>query len=197
MEDASFERLLTARLVLRRFRPEDVDAFAAYRSDPEVARYQGWDAPYSREEAEAFVASLTGLGPGRPGTWFQFAVAPRAGAPLLGDCALRTSRRDPRRGELGFTFARAHQGRGYATEAAAAVLAYAFGTLGMARVEAVIDTRNRRAAHLLERLGLACEGALPAPGGGGSGGAATRELVYAALAATWRPPARIPGADPW
>jgi aminoglycoside 6'-N-acetyltransferase len=179
MEDPAFERLLTARLVLRRLRPEDVDAFAAYRSDPEVARYQGWRAPYPREEAERFVAALAGLAPGRPGTWFQFAVAPREGGPLLGDCALRTSRRDPRCGELGFSFARAHQGRGYAAEAAAAVLAYAFDTLGMTRVEALIDARNRRAERLLTRLGLRCEG--PRRGHCGE-----RELVFAALAGAWR-----------
>jgi RimJ/RimL family protein N-acetyltransferase len=185
VEDPAFDRLLTARLVLRRFRAGDVDAFAAYRSDPEVARYQGWTPPYSSEEASDFVASLAGLGPGCPGTWFQFAVAPRPDGPLLGDCALRTSRRDPRRGELGFTFARAHQGRGYAAEAAAAVLAYAFGPLGMERVEAVIDARNARARRLLERLGLPLQGTLPGPGGEGE----ARELSYAALARTWRAPA--------
>ena len=191
MEDPAFEHLLTPRLVLRRFRAGDVEAFAAYRSDPEVARYQGWEAPYSREEAEDFVASLAGLGPGRPGTWFQFAVAPRPDGPLLGDCALRTSRRDPRRGELGFTFARANQGRGYATEAAAAVLAYAFGTLGMERVEAAIDARNARAERLLERLGLRFQGTLQGVTPPGEGEA--RELAYAALARTWRPPAGLGG----
>lgn len=186
MEDPAFERLATARLVLRRFRAGDVEAFAAYRSDPEVARYQGWEPPYSREQAEDFVASLASLGPGRPGTWFQFAVAQRSDGPLLGDCALRTSRRDPRRGELGFTFARTNQGFGYAAEAAAAVLAYAFGTLGMERIEAVIDARNARAERLLARLGLRVEATLEAVGSGESGG--VRELVYAALARTWRPP---------
>ena len=47
MVDAAFTMLTTERLVLRRFRPEDLDAFVAYRSDPQVARYQGWEAPYS------------------------------------------------------------------------------------------------------------------------------------------------------
>jgi RimJ/RimL family protein N-acetyltransferase len=42
MPDAAFTGLLSRRLLLRRFRPEDLDAFVAYRSDPEVARYQEW-----------------------------------------------------------------------------------------------------------------------------------------------------------
>lgn len=44
MADDELARLRTARLHLRRFRETDVDAFARYRSDPAVARYQRWDA---------------------------------------------------------------------------------------------------------------------------------------------------------
>ena len=117
----------------------------------------------------------------------------RPDGPLFGDCALRTSRRNPCRGELGFTFARANQGRGYAGEAAAAVLAYAFGTLGMERVEATIDARNSRAERLLERLGLLFQGTLQGVAPVGDGPA--RELCYAALAHTWRPPVGL-GAAP-
>jgi len=117
--------------------------------------------------------------------------AARPDGTLLGDCALRTSRRGPRRGELGFTFARVHQGRGYAAEAAAAVLAYAFGTLGMERVEAAIDARKARAERLLERLGLRFQETLKGVVPVGDGEA--RELVYAALARTWRPPAGLGG----
>ena len=46
MTDAVFRALTTERLALRRFRPEDLDAFVAYRSDPRVARYQVWEVPY-------------------------------------------------------------------------------------------------------------------------------------------------------
>jgi aminoglycoside 6'-N-acetyltransferase len=45
----------TERLVLRRFRAEDAAAFAAYRSVPEIARFQSWDAPVSLEDAAASV----------------------------------------------------------------------------------------------------------------------------------------------
>ena len=47
--------LETSRLVLRRFAPGDEAAFAAYRSDPEVARYQSWEAPFSLEIGRAHV----------------------------------------------------------------------------------------------------------------------------------------------
>ena len=53
----------TDRLTLRRFQPGDADAFAAYRSVPEVARYQSWDAPVSLETARTTVAHAN--------TWFK------------------------------------------------------------------------------------------------------------------------------
>ncbi len=47
----------TARLRLRQFAPQDIEAFLAYRNDPDVARYQGWEAT-SRQEAEDFIAEI-------------------------------------------------------------------------------------------------------------------------------------------
>jgi RimJ/RimL family protein N-acetyltransferase len=61
MVDAAFAVLTSERLVLRRFRPEDLDAFVAYRSDPEVARYQRWEAPYPAGQARRFLQELQAL----------------------------------------------------------------------------------------------------------------------------------------
>jgi RimJ/RimL family protein N-acetyltransferase len=58
MGDAAFTALTTQRLVLRRFRPEDLDAFVAYRSDPETARYQSWEAPYRPSQARLLYGVL-------------------------------------------------------------------------------------------------------------------------------------------
>lgn len=158
MEDRSFTQLDTARLRIRRFRPEDLDALLGYRNDPDVARFQGWDVPYPRAEGRDFIDGLVDVSPGQPGTWFQFAVALIASDLLIGDCALRTSRSDPRQAELGFSFASAHQRHGYASEAVRGVLAYVFTTLGMHRVFSITDTRNQRAQRLLDRVGFRREG---------------------------------------
>ncbi len=152
MEDPSFTDLESKRLVVRRFQAEDAEALAAYRSDPEVARYQAWQVPYSTRDAEAFIASLRQLAPGTPGRWFQFAVGLASSGTLIGDVALHAGKSDPRQAELGFTFSRANQGQGFATEAVRCVIAYAFGPLAMHRVFAMTDVRNVRAQRLLERL---------------------------------------------
>ena len=152
--DTAFTPIETERLVLRRFRSGDARAFAAYRGDPAIARYQSWDETYSLEDAERFVASLAGSHPGEPGAWFQFAVADRATDRLVGDCALQVDGRDPSRAEIGFTLAREHHGQGFATEAIEALLAYAFGTLGIDRIQATADERNAPSIRVVERLGF-------------------------------------------
>lgn len=186
MEDTGFTRIACPRVVVRRFAAPDAAPLAAYRSDPEVSRYQAWECPYPLAEAERFVAGLTGIGPGRPGTWFQFAVALGPEEVLIGDVALRTSRSEPRQAELGFSLARDRQGSGYASEAVGAVVDYAFGTLALHRIVALTDARNRPAQELLERLGFRCEGELRESVW--SGGAWADERLYARLASDPAPP---------
>lgn len=152
--DTAFARIETERLVLRRFAAGDAPAFAAYRGEPAVARYQSWDETYSVADAERMIASIAEIHPGEPGEWFQFAVADRATDTLVGDCALHVDGRDPRRAEIGYTLAPAHQGRGYATEAVAALVGYAFGTLGVERIQATADERNAPSIRVVERLGF-------------------------------------------
>src|SRR5215203_7322729 len=77
---------------------------------------------------------------------------------MIGHVALSVKADDHRQAEMGFTFARAQQGRGLAREAAEAVLDYAFGALGLHRVVAVADCENARSVALLERLGMRREG---------------------------------------
>jgi Acetyltransferase (GNAT) domain len=69
--------IVTERLVLRPFRGSDLPAFVAYRSDPEVARYQGWDASFSMADAVRFLAEQDVVGLGARGTWTQLAAVDR------------------------------------------------------------------------------------------------------------------------
>jgi RimJ/RimL family protein N-acetyltransferase len=114
--------IVTERLVVRPFRVDDLDAFVAYRSDPEVARYQSWDSPYSMADAESFLRSLRGLVFGQPGEGLQLAIVDRASGAVCGDCVVRVVTDQPETAEIGVTLARASQGKGLATEALTAVL---------------------------------------------------------------------------
>ena len=183
MTDAGFRALTTERLALRRFRPEDLDAFAAYRSDPEVARYQIWEVPYQRSQARQFLHELQAIHPDTPGEWFQFAVTLRGTDRLIGDCAAHVHTDDPRQAEIGFTLASEHQGHGYATEAVRRLLHYLLVERGKHRVSATCDARNTRSAAVLERVGMRREGHLLESTW--SKGEWTSDLLYAVLAREW------------
>jgi RimJ/RimL family protein N-acetyltransferase len=151
--------LETPRLRLRHFQPADAAVFAAYRSDPEVARYQSWTAPVPPAEAAALVREFASGDPGRPG-WFQYAIEVKATGSLAGDIGVNLHE-NLRQAELGFTLAPRWQGQGYASEAVRAVLQDLFERRGLHRVSAECDARNLRSARLLERAGFQQEGRRP------------------------------------
>jgi aminoglycoside 6'-N-acetyltransferase len=182
MPDVSFTELAGPRVVVRRFRPEDVAEFVAYRSHAEVARYQSWDAPYPPEEGERLVRQMMTAHPDTQGQWFQFAVALRTAGQLIGDCAAMPSADDPRQCEIGFTIAPGYQGRGYATEAARLLVGYLFGR-GKHRITASCDARNAGSVAVLERLAMRREGHLRQSTW--AKGEWTDDLLYALLHEEW------------
>jgi RimJ/RimL family protein N-acetyltransferase len=151
--DRSFERLETPRLTLRRSHAADAETIAAYRSDPEVHRYQGWertDADGVREEIEAMAARA----PGEPDGWVQFSVESRESGRLVGDVGLSPAEGEPGVVKIGYTMDPAHQGRGYATEAVRALVDYAFDTLGADIVRAYASAENLPSIRVAEKAGL-------------------------------------------
>lgn len=93
--------IVTERLVVRAFRVGDLEAFAAYRSDPEVSRYQSWDSPYSMADAESLLDSLRGLVFAQPGEGLQLAIVDRASGSVCGDCFVRVLTDQPETAEIG------------------------------------------------------------------------------------------------
>ncbi|MEU4741467.1 GNAT family protein [Actinosynnema sp. NPDC023658] len=173
-------RLTTERLVLRPLTAADAPAFAAYRSDPEVARYQGWEAPFSLAQAEEFVRDVGAADPTAPG-WYQFAI--EVGGVLVGDVGVGLHE-NGMQADIGYTVATAHQGHGYATEAVRRVLAYLFEVRGLHRVSAECDARNVRSVRLLTRLGFRQEGHRVQHTW--IKGEWTDDLLFGLLAAQWR-----------
>lgn len=151
--DPTPERLVTDRLVLRRSWPEDAETISAYRSDPEVHRYQGWertDADGIRDE----IAEMATRAPGDPGGWVQFSVVERDTDRLVGDVGMSPAEGEPSVMKIGYTMSPAVQGRGYATEAVVALVDYAFDTLGAETVRAFASAANLPSIRVAEKAGL-------------------------------------------
>jgi ribosomal-protein-alanine N-acetyltransferase len=145
--------ITTDRVILRQWRAEDVDAFAAMGRDPEVMAC--FPALVEREQCEQMMARVReSIDRDGFGLW---AIEVRGGAPFIGFCGIQ---RVPFEAaftpavEVGWRLARAHWGHGYVTEAARAALAYGFDTLGLAEIVAFLIPANARSAAVCERLAM-------------------------------------------
>lgn len=146
--------LTTDRLTIRFPRESDIDTLTAYRNDPQVAALQDWDLPYPRERAERLVAVQSTRTDLVPGAGHQLAIEHEG--ELIGDIYLGL---DEHCGtaDIGYTFAAAHHGQGYAVEAVAAIVDDVIDRLGVHRVVAHLSPENGASARLLERLGMTFE----------------------------------------
>lgn len=147
----------TEHLRLRHFREEDLPSLLAYRNDPAISRYQSWES-MSEDFGRLFISEMKESQPGVPGYWFQFAIEEHATGQHVGDCALHTRGDDARLGEIGYTIAPEHHGRGFARESVTAMLDYAFTVLSMHRITAAVDVENIPSIRLLESLRFRREG---------------------------------------
>ncbi|WP_432564961.1 GNAT family N-acetyltransferase [Kineococcus sp. SYSU DK003] len=149
--------LTTERLLLREFTTDDFEAVHAYAADPEVCRHVSW-GPNTVEQTREFLEEMVAASSRDARDSWTWAVTD-AGA-VLGACSVTVTSREHRRGEMGYVLARSAWGRGYATEAAAAVLAFAWTALGLERVEATCRPGNTASAAVLRRVGMQQEGLL-------------------------------------
>ena len=175
--------LRTARLCLRPFAGEDADALFELNTSANVLRY--WDAPpwSERERAERFIATCGEMA--EEGSGARLAVERASDGAFIGWCALNRWNPDDRSASSGYCFDDAAWGHGYATEAAFAVLQWAFDTLDLNRVQAETDTRNAASARVLEKLNFAREGTLREDCV--VNGEVSDSWVYGLIRREWRP----------
>jgi RimJ/RimL family protein N-acetyltransferase len=144
----------TARLDLRPHRRDDLEDLLAFHSQPEVVRYVPWPV---RDREQTRIALETKLGQGvvtEPGQWLVLAMEMRHTSSVIGEVLLKWESETSRQGEVGFAVHTAYQGRGFAAEAARAVLRLGFNDLGLHRIVAVCIDANADSVRLLRRLGM-------------------------------------------
>jgi ribosomal-protein-alanine N-acetyltransferase len=150
--------LRTDRLGLRPFTSADADALFALQSNAYVLRY--WDSPPWTDpaRAERFIATSALMA--EEGSGARLAIDRASDQEFLGWCSLTQWNPDFRSASMGYCLREEAWGHGYATEAAHAVLQWAYDRLDLNRVQAETDTRNIASARVLEKLGFRREGTL-------------------------------------
>ena len=152
-----FTPIRTERLLIRPFRSDDTAGLVARRNDPAVAKYQNWLLPFTSEQAEKLVSELIAMEGPENEKWWMAIVADAASGETLGDLAVHLTW-EGRTAEVGYTFATAHWGQGYAVEALTALIEYLFDDLDVTRVFGMLHPDNPASAMVLERAGLLFEG---------------------------------------
>lgn len=150
--------LETARLRLRPWRPDDRPWYVALRADPEVSRFLGDGRPQPDDAASAdFEWASSEWARVDLGPW---AVEERSTGKLVGYLGLPLWREGtPEEAvEIGYGYARDAWGKGYATEAAAAAMRWAFEVRGLDSLVALTAPENRASQHVLAKLGFMRDG---------------------------------------
>ena len=175
--------LHTPRLRLRPFTDVDADALFDLHSSARVLRY--WDAPpwSERTRAERFIAVCQQMA--NEGTGARLAMDRLSDGAFIGWSSLTRWNPDYRSASLGYCLHDAAWGQGYATEAARALLQWAFDTLDLNRVQAETDTRNAASARVLEKIGFVREGTLREDCV--VNGEVSNSWVYGLIRREWRP----------
>lgn len=140
----------TSRLILRPWRDEDAEPFAALNADPVVMEH--FPAPLSRGDSDAMVERIRAhFAREGFGLW---AVEVPGVAPFIGFTGLSRPAWWREVVEVGWRLSHAHWGMGYATEAARAALDVGFGTLGLEEIVSFVVPGNTRSQRVMDRLGM-------------------------------------------
>jgi RimJ/RimL family protein N-acetyltransferase len=146
----------TARLTLRAYAPTDIPALVRLAGAPEVAATTlRIPHPYTEENAQQFIATCQE--DSATGTITRFAISLRENPELCGGVGLRLDEAH-HHAELGYWLGVAFWGKGYATEAAQAMLDYGFDTLNLHRIYASYYPENVASGQVLRKIGMRREG---------------------------------------
>lgn len=148
--------LTTERLILREFVERDWEAVLAYQQDPLYLRYNEWTSR-SAEEVRAFIQMFLDHQKHVPRIKFQFAVTLKSTGQLIGNCGVRRNSAEAREGDVGYELDSNYWGKGYATEAARAVLGFGFSQVELERISAWCIADNLGSARVLEKIGMQLE----------------------------------------
>jgi RimJ/RimL family protein N-acetyltransferase len=172
----------TERLLLRRYILNDIDDIVELMSHPSVARV-GTQVKASVAEVRKHIEQQNSLQPFELNKCFDLAIELKEEGKVIGFLGLIN--KDHHQGEVGWALHVGYRRKGYATEAAGALISHGFKKLGLHRIFADCSSLNSPSLKVMERLGMRREGHLREAEF--EDGRWIDIIVYAVLADEWRP----------
>ena len=149
----------TERLILRDFVSGDWPDVLAYQRDSSYYQYYTWTSR-TEDDVRKFVRNYVDQQLVRPRRKIQLAIALPDDPRVIGNCGIRRKPDNQWEGDIGYELAQDHWNRGYATEAAQAMVRFGFQELGLHRISAWCIADNAASARVLEKVGMRQEGRL-------------------------------------
>ena len=146
-------RLQSQRLIIQPMDVTDATTLYAYRSHPDVVRFQSMMFKNERE-AQHFIQNHQGFDFGIPETWFQLGIYLKPEQELIGDIGVHFLDKNLETVEIGYTITPAHQRNGYAFEVVHKFLDFLFKDQNTNTVIGITNSQNRSSIKLLARLGF-------------------------------------------
>ena len=152
-------RIITDRLILRDYVESDWKDVYAYQSDARYLRYYPWTTR-TPDDVKEFLGMFIEAQDNSPRIKFQLAVTLKLNQELIGSCGLRMETAKAIQGDIGYELSPENWGKGYASEAARAIVDFGFTHLNLHRIWSSCIAENTNSVRVLERLGMQLEGQL-------------------------------------
>ncbi|TKJ86253.1 GNAT family N-acetyltransferase [Paenibacillus sp. CFBP13512] len=146
--------LETQRLVIREIQDTDWKAIHTYTQLPEVTQHTAW-GPNTEADTQAYVKEVIAQQQQSSRQDYEFAICLQHEATLIGGIGIHVHQTNA---EIGYVLNPDHQGKGYVTEAAQAILTYGFETLDVHRIYATCRPANRASEKVMQKIGMTREG---------------------------------------
>ncbi|MFD1991955.1 GNAT family N-acetyltransferase [Paenibacillus nicotianae] len=147
-------QLETQRLIIREIQPNDWEAIHIYTQLPEVTQHTAW-GPNTEADTNTYVEEVIAQQQQPLRQDYELAICLKNEELLIGGIGIHVQNTNA---EIGYVLNPAYQGKGYMTEAAQAVLAYGFETLGVHRIFATCRPANSASEKVMQKIGMKCEG---------------------------------------
>lgn len=147
-----FPELTTERLKLRQLTPGDDNEIFAIRSNAEIAKYLDRPSHKSIDEAREFIDKINnGI---KHNEWIYWVLAQKNSDRLIGTICLWQLSEEKQSADIGFEMMREYQGKGFAKEAAAAVIEYGFDKMKLKTIYGEVEPGNTASINLMEKFGF-------------------------------------------